>query len=363
MRAVEANEDWELINRKDQQVAKKINARELWDKIGHAAWSCADPGIQYHDTVNAWHTCPEDGEIRGSNPCSEYMFLDDTACNLASMNLLTFYKDNSFDSQLYIHSTRLWTLTLEISVMMAQFPSKEIAQRSYDFRTLGLGYANIGGLLMSMGLGYDSNEGRSLCAVLTALMTGVSYETSAEIAKELGPFSKYKKNAEDMLRVIRNHRKAAYGETENYEGLSVNPVALDILSCPVEELVSLAQKHWDNALDLGERFGFRNAQSTVIAPTGTIGLVMDCDTTGIEPDFALVKFKKLAGGGYFKIINRSVPAALEKLGYPSSEIEEIVSHAVGHGTLGNCPGINHSSLIGHGFGSVSYTHLTLPTKA
>ena len=230
LRAVEANEDWELINRKDQQVAKKINARELWDKIGHAAWSCADPGIQYHDTVNAWHTCPEDGEIRGSNPCSEYMFLDDTACNLASMNLLTFYKDNSFDSQLYIHSTRLWTLTLEISVMMAQFPSKEIAQRSYDFRTLGLGYANIGGLLMSMGLGYDSNEGRSLCAVLTALMTGVSYETSAEIAKELGPFSKYKKNAEHMLRVIRNHRKAAYGETENYESLSVNPVALDILS-------------------------------------------------------------------------------------------------------------------------------------
>ena len=351
LKAVEANEDWELINRKDKQIAKRINARELWDKIGHAAWSCADPGIQYHDTVNSWHTCPEDGEIRGSNPCSEYMFLDDTACNLASMNLLTFYKDNVFNYQLYIHSTRLWTLTLEISVMMAQFPSKEIAQRSYDFRTLGLGYANIGGLLMSMGIGYDSNEGRSLCAALTALMTGVSYETSAEIARELGPFPKYKKNAEHMLRVIRNHRKAAYGEKENYESLSVNPVPLDIQLCPIEELISSAQNHWDNALDLGEKFGFRNAQSTVIAPTGTIGLVMDCDTTGIEPDFALVKFKKLAGGGYFKIINRSVPTALEKLGYPSSEIEEIVSHAVGHGTLGNCPGINHSSLVGHGFGS------------
>ena len=350
--AVEQDKDWNLINRNDGKIAKTLKARELWDQVGHAAWSCADPGIQYHDTVNSWHTCPEDGEIRGSNPCSEYMFLDDTACNLASMNLLTYYDGESFDSKLYVHATRLWTLTLEISVMMAQFPSKEIAQRSYDFRTLGLGYANIGGLLMSMGLGYDSEEGRSLCATLTALMTGVSYATSAEISKELGPFPKYEKNADHMLRVIRNHRNAAYGRNDGYEDLSIKPLPLDINSCPDSQLVKSAQQAWDLALDLGEKFGYRNAQSTVIAPTGTIGLVMDCDTTGIEPDFALVKFKKLAGGGYFKIINRSVPAALEKLGYSSSKVEEIVSHAVGHGTLGNCPGINHSSLIGHGFGSV-----------
>ncbi|MEO9824836.1 MAG: vitamin B12-dependent ribonucleotide reductase [Paracoccaceae bacterium] len=350
LKAVENDEDWELINRKDGSVAKTIPARELWEDVGHAAWACADPGIQYHDTVNAWHTCPEDGEIRGSNPCSEYMFLDDTACNLASMNLLTFYKDGELQADDYMHATRLWTVTLEISVMMAQFPSKEIAQRSYDFRTLGLGYANIGGLLMNMGYGYDSDEGRALAGALTAIMTGVSYATSAEMAKELGPFPGYKKNADHMLRVIRNHRRAAHGEVDGYEAMNVNPVTLDRANCPDQKLVGLAAQAWDEALKLGEKHGYRNAQSTVIAPTGTIGLVMDCDTTGIEPDFALVKFKKLAGGGYFKIINRSVPAALEGLGYGSAHIEEIVSYAVGHGTIGNAPGINHTSLIGHGFG-------------
>ncbi|MFY0691402.1 MAG: vitamin B12-dependent ribonucleotide reductase [Paracoccaceae bacterium] len=350
LKAVETDGDWELINRKDGKVAKTVKARDLWEQVGHAAWACADPGIQYHDTVNAWHTCPEDGEIRGSNPCSEYMFLDDTACNLASMNLLTYFKDNTFDAELYMHATRLWTLTLEISVMMAQFPSPAIAQRSYDFRTLGLGYANIGGLLMNMGLGYDSAEGRALCGALTALMTGVSYATSAEIAKELGPFPGYEKNAGHMLRVIRNHRNAAHGNAEGYEGLDVKPLPLDHGSCPDQSLIALAGKAWDDALELGEKHGYRNAQATVIAPTGTIGLVMDCDTTGIEPDFALVKFKKLAGGGYFKIINRSVPAALEAVGYSSSQVEEIVSYAVGHATLGNAPGINHTSLVGHGFG-------------
>ena len=191
LKAVENDDDWALINRKDGKVSKTIKARDLWEQVGHAAWACADPGIQYHDTVNAWHTCPEDGQIRGSNPCSEYMFLDDTACNLASMNLLTFYKDGEFQVEDYMHATRLWTLTLEISVMMAQFPSKEIAQLSYDFRTLGLGYANIGGLLMNMGYGYDSDEGRALCGALTAIMTGVAYATSAEIAGELGPFPGY----------------------------------------------------------------------------------------------------------------------------------------------------------------------------
>ncbi|MEM7724132.1 MAG: vitamin B12-dependent ribonucleotide reductase, partial [Pseudomonadota bacterium] len=350
LKAVENDEMWQLTNRKDGTVSKEIRARDLWEKVGHAAWACADPGIQYHDTVNAWHTCPEDGPIRGSNPCSEYMFLDDTACNLASMNLLTFYSNGTFDAESYMHASRLWTLTLEISVMMAQFPSKEIAQLSYDFRTLGLGYANIGGLLMTMGYGYDSPEGRALCGALTAIMTGVSYATSAEIASELGPFAGFERNREHMLRVMRNHRAAAYGKTDGYEDVNVNPVALDHANCPDARLVDLAKQAWDEALTLGEAHGYRNAQATVIAPTGTSGLVMDCDTTGIEPDFALVKFKKLAGGGYFKIINQSVPAALEILGYSSSQSEEIIAYAVGHGTLGQAPGINHTSLIGHGFG-------------
>lgn len=348
--AVKNNEDWALIRRTDGKVAKTLKARDLWDQVGHAAWACADPGIQFHDTVNAWHTCPEDGAIRGSNPCSEYMFLDDTACNLASMNLLTFYKDNQFDAAAYMHACRLWTVTLEISVMMAQFPSKEIAQNSYDFRTLGLGYANIGGLLMNMGYGYDSDEGRALCGALTALMTGVSYATSAEMARELGAFAGYARNSHHMLRVIRNHRAAAHG-TGKYEGVNVNPVTLDAGNCPDQALVTLARSAWDEALALGEAHGFRNAQTTVVAPTGTIGLVMDCDTTGIEPDFALVKFKKLAGGGYFKIINQSVPAALEKLGYSTSQAAEIVAYAVGHGSIGNCPSINTTALIGHGFGA------------
>ncbi|MBV0893012.1 vitamin B12-dependent ribonucleotide reductase [Paracoccus sp. Z118] len=349
LKAVREDADWALIRRTDGKTARTVKARELWDQIGHAAWACADPGIQFHDTVNAWHTCPADGPIRGSNPCSEYMFLDDTACNLASMNLLTFLSDGKFDADGYVHATRLWTVTLEISVLMAQFPSKEIAQRSYDFRTLGLGYANIGGLLMNLGLSYDSDEGRALCGALTALMTGVSYATSAEMAGELGPFPGYARNADAMLRVIGNHRAAAHG-TGAYVGVNVAPVELDVENCPDPRLAQMAQAAWDEALTLGEEHGFRNAQVSVIAPTGTIGLVMDCDTTGIEPDFALVKFKKLAGGGYFKIINQSVPAALETLGYPSAQIEEIVAYAVGHASLGNCPGINHAALVGHGFG-------------
>jgi ribonucleoside-diphosphate reductase alpha chain len=363
LKAVENDEDWKLINRKNGEVAKIIRARDLWETVGHAAWACADPGIQYHDTVNAWHTCPEDGAIRGSNPCSEYMFLDDTACNLASMNLLTFYKDGEFQVEDYMHATRLWTVTLEISVMMAQFPSKAIAQRSYDFRTLGLGYANIGGLLMNMGFGYDSDEGRAMGAALTAIMTGVSYATSAEMASELGAFAGYKKNEAHMLRVIRNHRNAALGMKDGYEGLDVKPVPLDHANCPDVRLAEIAVTAWDEALELGEKHGFRNAQVSVIAPTGTIGLVMDCDTTGIEPDFALVKFKKLAGGGYFKIINQSVPAALEKLGYGSAHIEEIIAYAVGHGSIGQAPAINTTSLIGHGFGQAEIDKIEGSLKA
>jgi ribonucleoside-diphosphate reductase alpha chain len=350
LKAVKNDEPWELIRRTDGEVAKTVQARDLWEEVGHAAWACADPGVQYHDTINAWHTCPEDGAIRGSNPCSEYMFLDDTACNLASMNLLKFYRDAKFQSGDYIHATRLWTMTLEISVLMAQFPSKEIAERSYAFRTLGLGYANIGGLLMNMGYSYDSDEGRALCGAITAIMTGTSYATSALMAKELGPFPGHRKNAKHMLRVMRNHRRAAYAKTKGYEGLEIKPVPLDHANCPDQGLIALAKSAWDDAVTLGEKHGYRNAQVSVIAPTGTIGLVMDCDTTGIEPDFALVKFKKLAGGGYFKIINQSVPAALKMLGYSSSEGEEIISYAVGHGTMGNAPGINHTTLTGHGFG-------------
>jgi ribonucleoside-diphosphate reductase alpha chain len=350
LKAVETDADWELVRRTDGKVAKTVKARALWEQIGHAAWACADPGVQYHDTINDWHTCPNSGPIRASNPCSEYMFLDDTACNLASLNLLTFLNEGRFDSAAYEHAVRLWTVTLEISVTMAQFPSAEIARLSYRYRTLGLGYANIGGLLMMLGHGYDSDEGRALCGALTAVMTGVAYATSAEMAAELGAFSGYEENGGQMLRVIRNHRRAAYGETTGYEALRTLPVPLDAANCPDAFLVKRARASWDRALELGQRHGYRNAQSTVIAPTGTIGLVMDCDTTGIEPDFALVKFKKLAGGGYFKIINRGVPRALSRLGYSDDAVRGIIDYAVGNGTLSGAPGISLERLVGLGFG-------------
>ncbi|MFL5188602.1 MAG: vitamin B12-dependent ribonucleotide reductase [Microvirga sp.] len=351
LRAVENDADWHLTARKDGKVVKTLKARDLWEQIGHAAWASADPGLHFNTTMNDWHTSPAGGRIRASNPCSEYMFLDDTACNLASANLLQFFdrKNHKFDAESFEHACRLWTVVLEISVMMAQFPSKEIAQLSYEYRTLGLGFANIGGLLMTMGLPYDSDAGRALGGALTAIMTGVSYATSAEMAGELGPFPNYKANAKHMLRVIRNHRRAAHGEAAGYEGLAVNPVPLDHASCPDADLVAHAKSAWDKALELGEKNGYRNAQSTVIAPTGTIGLVMDCDTTGIEPDFALVKFKKLAGGGYFKIINRAVPDALRALGYREHEIAEIEAYAVGHGSMRQAPAINPGSLRSKGF--------------
>ncbi|PWC53083.1 vitamin B12-dependent ribonucleotide reductase [Azospirillum sp. TSO22-1] len=351
---------WDLIGRTNGKVVKTLRARDLWDKIGHAAWACADPGVQFDTTINDWHTCPASGRINASNPCSEYMFLDDTACNLASLNLMTFRRpDGSFDVESFEHACRLWTVVLEISVLMAQFPSKEIAQLSYEFRTLGLGFANLGGLLMASGLSYDSDEGRALCAAISAVMTGVAYATSAEMAQELGPFPAFETNREQMLRVIRNHRRAAYGESEGYEGLSVKPVPFVADLCPDDELAFAARRVWDEALSLGEQHGYRNAQATVVAPTGTIGLVMDCDTTGIEPDFALVKFKKLAGGGYFKIVNRLVPEALGTLGYSDEEIEEIERYAVGHGTLKGAPGVNHESLRAKGFTTEALTKLEL----
>jgi len=352
LKAVEANRDWDLFWRtKPGKISKTVKARELWEKIGYAAWASADPGLQFHTTINDWHTCATSGPIIASNPCSEYMFLDDTACNLASLNLLAFHdeKTHAYDIAGYEHAVRLWTVVLEISVLMAQFPSREIAQRSYDFRTLGLGYANVGGLLMSSGIPYDSEAGRAICAALSAIMTGVSYATSAEMAAELGAFPRFAKNRDAMLRVMRNHRRAAYGERTGYEQMTNPPVPLDHKACPDQALAEHAKRAWDRALTLGEAHGYRNAQATVVAPTGTIGLVMDCDTTGIEPDFALVKFKKLAGGGYFKIINRAVPEALRVLGYGESEIVEIVAYAVGRGTLTDAPAINHVTLKTKGF--------------
>ncbi len=361
MQAVINDEDWNLIWRTELARAKKENrkpkaaktlkANELWDEIAYAAWSCADPGLQYHSTINEWHTCPSNGEINASNPCSEYMFLDDTACNLASLNLVKFYNDESeeFNIEAYRHATRVWTLVLEISVMMAQYPSKEIAQLSYEFRTLGLGYANLGSLLMRQGIAYDSREAFAICGALTAIMHMRSYSTSAEIAKELKPFLRFEENREHMLRVIRNHRRAAFNvPKEEYEGLSIYPVGINPEFCP-SNLLEAAREDANLALELGSKYGFRNAQVTVIAPTGTIGLVMDCDTTGIEPDFALVKYKKLAGGGYFKIINQSIPPALKRLGYNQDQIKEIVKYAKGAGSLEGCPYINHESLKAKGF--------------
>ena len=347
LKAVEADRDWDLFWRtKGGKISKTLKARDLWEKIGHAAWASADPGLQFHTSINDWHTCAASGPIIASNPCSEYMFLDDTACNLASLNLLAFHtqalpaaatgeklKSELYDVEGYEHAVRLWTIVLEISVLMAQFPSREIAQRSFDFRTLGLGYANVGGLLMSSGIPYDSDAGRAICGSLSAIMTGISYATSAEMAAELGPFPRFSENREPMLRVMRNHRRAAYGERTGYEQMSTPPVPLDHKANPDQKLAEHAKKAWDRALALGEAHGYRNAQASVVAPTGTIGLVMDCDTTGIEPDFALVKFKKLAGGGYFKIINRAVPEALRVLGYSEAQIAEIVVYAVGHGSI------------------------------
>ena len=348
-RALDENGDWELKGRSDGRTMRKVKARELWDQLSYAAWRCADPGTQYDTTINEWHTCPEGGPIRASNPCSEYMFLDNTACNLASINLRRFFDEssNTIDIAGFEYSCRLWTVVLEISVLMAQFPSKEVAQLSYDYRTLGLGYANLGSLLMVSGIAYDSEEARGIAGAITAIMTGTAYKTSAEMAGFLGAFDKYEVNKEHMMRVMRNHRAAAYDATGAYEGIEIRPQGINAKYCP-DYLLKAATRAWDDAVQLGEKNGYRNAQTTVIAPTGTIGLVMDCDTTGVEPDFALVKFKKLSGGGYFKIINQSVPQALRNLKYDETQIEEIVNYAKGHATLEGAPNINPASLMEKG---------------
>jgi ribonucleoside-diphosphate reductase alpha chain len=348
--AVDADADWQMTARTTGAVVKTMPARDLWERISLAAWQCADPGLQFDDTIQEWNTCSNDEPINATNPCSEYIHLDDTACNLSSLNLAKFLDDEAeFNAQALADASRIWTLTLEISVAMGQMPSKRIAEKNHLYRTLGLGYANLGTVLMRMGLPYDSEEGAGWCAAITALMGGIAYRTSAEIAQQLGAFARFEHNREPMLRIIRNHRRAAYAsDASAYEGLSVTP-PIHAPTLFTEKTWSLARKAWDEALMMGEEHGFRNAQVSVLAPTGTIALVMDCDTTGIEPDFALVKFKKLAGGGHFKIVNQSVAAALRKLGYSREHVEAIETFAKGTGTLEGAPHINRATLRAKGF--------------
>ncbi len=365
VQAVMEDGDWHLINRSTGDVRKTIKARDLWSKIAEAAWACADPGLQFDTTINEWHTCPAGGRIKASNPCSEYMFLDDTACNLASLNLIKFYdtETSAFDIEAYQHAIRIWTIVLEISVAMAHFPSAEIAQGSYDYRTLGLGYANLGSLLMQQGIAYDSDRGRAIAGALTAVLTGYSYATSAEMASVVGTFPRFDENREHMLRVIRNHRRAAYGaQADEFEGVTSHVMSIDQTLAPLNLLLA-ARESWDLALTLGEQHGYRNAQATVLAPTGTIGLLMDCDTTGVEPDFALVKFKKLAGGGYFKIVNQSVAPALRHLGYAESQIDDVVKYIVGTSSFDGAPGIDRTALLDKGFldEEIDKLEKTLPT--
>lgn len=342
--AVNQNDDWLLKNRVGGET-KTISARHLWDNIARAAWTSADPGVQFDTTINDWHCCPAGGPIRASNPCSEYMFLDDTACNLASLNLMAFQKgDGGLNIPSFCHAVRLWTYVLEISVFMAQYPSERIAQLSYEYRTLGLGFAHLGGFLMAAALPYDSDEGRATAAAISALMTATSYHASSQMAKEMGAFVQFDNNRDAMLRVIANHRRAAHGKTDGYDQLSKNPMPLRKEHCPWQDIPEAAAKAWHDALEEGKRYGYRNAQTTVIAPTGTIGIVMDCDTTGVEPDFALVKHKQLAGGGSMRMVNRATDLALARMGYNEQQRQEIKNFMVGHGSLRNAPVINHDSL-------------------
>ena len=319
MQAVENDGEWHTRLRTTGEIHQTFKARDLMDQISNAAWACADPGMQYDTTINNWHTAANTGRINSSNPCSEYMYLDDSACNLASINLMHYLnEDGTFDIEGFRFACKLFILAQEILVDLASYPTKLIAQNSHDFRPLGLGYANLGSLLLVMGLPYDSDEGRAICSAITAIMCGHAYTTSAEIAAKKSPFPGFEKNRDPMLRVMKMHQEAAHAIPQH--------------TCPTD-LFQAACEDWDNAVALGEQHGYRNGQATVIAPTGTIGLLMDCDTTGIEPDFALVKFKKLSGGGYFKIVNASVPKALDRLGYSANQIKDIVAYICGTLTL------------------------------
>ncbi|HJM41444.1 MAG TPA: vitamin B12-dependent ribonucleotide reductase, partial [Candidatus Thalassarchaeaceae archaeon] len=369
MQAVKDGGEWDLFFRTERDKAaeenrepvphRSLDANQLWNDIAYTAWACADPGIQFDTTINEWHTCPEGGRINGSNPCSEYMFLDDTACNLASINLLHYYdkETQKFDIDGFRHSCRLWTSTLEISVLMAQFPSQAISRKSYDYRTLGLGFCNIGSMLMHMGIPYNDSRGYAICGAISAIMTGEAYATSADMASFLGPFPEYEANSEHMLRVMRNHRRAAYNKpADEYEGVSIAPMGIDSKKCP-KDLLDAARSVWDQALEMGKEHGYRNAQTTVIAPTGTIGLVMAADTTGVEPQFSLVQYKTLAGGGSLRIINRGVPSALKRLGYNEGQVQEIVEHVMGAGSLERCESVPMQSLLEMGFSDTEFSKI------
>lgn len=335
MRAAENDGTWSTKFRTTGEIDETFKAKDLMRQICEAAWHCADPGVQFDTTINEWHPCPNTGRINASNPCSEYMFLDNSACNLASINLMKLAReDGSFDVEAFRHVVRIFIIAMEIIVDMSSYPTETIAQNSHDYRPLGLGYANLGTYLMVNSIPYDSDEARGIAAALTAILCGHAYRTSAELAREVGSFPGYEKNRDPFLHVMEKHRNASYKIPARY--------------CP-EYLLKAAQEDWDNAVSLGERYGYRNAQATVIAPTGTIGLLMDCDTTGVEPDFALVKFKKLAGGGYFKIVNQSVPRALKKLGYAARQTADIVRYIQGTLTLEGAPYINAQALKNKGF--------------
>jgi ribonucleoside-diphosphate reductase alpha chain len=334
MEAYETDGDWQTTLRTTGEVWQTLKARDVMDKLADAAWACADPGTQYDTTINTWHTCPNSGRINGSNPCSEYMFLDDSACNLASINLLSFLnEDGVFDTNGFRAACRVFFIAQEILIDFASYPTETVAQNSHDYRPLGLGYANLGSLLMVMGIPYDSAEGNAVCGAITSIMSAEAYTTSARMAADVGPFPGHEKNADPMRNVIEMHRAAA-GQ-------------ISTADCPAD-LRAAALLGWDKALDLGDKHGYRNAQATVLAPTGTIGLLMDCDTTGVEPDFALVKYKKLSGGGYFKIVNASVPLALERLGYGPDDIREMITYIVGTLSLQNAPHINKDTLTDRG---------------
>src|SRR6201984_1874001 len=330
MRAAEEDRDWWTRNVNDSKACEQYRAKDMLKEMAKSAWQCGDPGMQYDTTINRWHTCKATDRIYASNPCSEYMFLDDTACNLASLNLLKFLGSNGqFDTEGFRHSVDVTITAQEILVDNASYPTERIARNSHDYRPLGLGYANLGALLMSMALPYDSDGGRDVCGVITALMTGESYAQSARIAERMGPFGGYLRNREAMIDVVRMHRDA------------LRPIKEDNVQ---PSLLHAAQKSWDDALELGEKFGYKNSQVSVLAPTGTIGFMMDCDTTGIEPDLALVKQKRLVGGGVIKIVNNTVPQALMKLGYPPEQVAQIVDYIDANGTIEGAPGFKPEHL-------------------
>ena len=358
MKAVEQDGEWRTYERLSGKVASTYKARDLWTKLAEAAWACADPGVQYDTTINDWHTCAATDRINASNPCSEYMFLDDTACNLSSINLTKFLNDDgSFDIEGYRHAARILLMAQEILVDYSSYPTQEIAKNSHDYRPLGLGYANLGTLMMRLGIPYDSDEGRALCAGLTAILCGHAYRVSAEMAESKGSFAGYANNRDPMLRVMRKHQNAAHTWQNDFvpAGSASDGVIKDILAAGSED--------WDLAVRLGEKHGYRNSQTTVLAPTGTIGLLMDCDTTGIEPDFALVKFKKLAGGGYFKIVNTSVPGALKRLGYSDAQITDIIAYITGTNTFTAAPHLSRKVLLEKGLteADIAKAEKALPT--